>query len=330
MNLQSSSRYDLEHIVIFGGAGYIGCALTSLLLKEGYRVTVFDNFLFGSEGIDQIKHPNLKVIEASICDTMAVSATVKNSDAVILLASLVGHRLKEVPQGTMRAVNFLASTVVLDASIEHGIPRFIYASTNSVYGARSGLFYETTIPTPITLYARLKLRMEERIISEKKKGVFHPTSLRIGTCHGFSPRMRFDLAINSLVRDAVLNKEINVVSGEQMRAFIHVRDVAQSFLACLKAHENLVSGEVFNVSANNQNLSLNQVLNRLKPLIPDTRINMIPGEADLTGYRLSTKKIEQVLSFNATVSIEESICEMRDALKENMFGDTYSFKYNNT
>jgi nucleoside-diphosphate-sugar epimerase len=330
MSIPNQSSYDTEHVVIFGGAGYIGCTLVTLLLDEGYRVTVFDNFQFGSHGISHLAHPNLKIIEGSICDTIAVSAAVKNSDAVILLAALVGHRVKEVPSGTMRAVNFLASTVVLDAAIEHGVPRFIYASTNSIYGARSGLFYETTLPNPVTLYARLKLRMEERIISEKKKGAFHPTALRIGTCHGLSPRMRFDLVVNSLVRDAVLNKEMNIVSGEQMRAFIHVKDVAEAFLRCLRAHENLISGEVFNIANNDQNLSINQIANIIKPLIPDTSVNILSGEPDLTGYRLSTKKIEQVLAFTAKRTLKESITEMRDALKEGVFKDTYSLRYNNT
>ncbi len=330
MSIPNQSKYDLEHVVVFGGAGYLGCPLVSLLLNEGYRVTVFDNFQFGSQGIERLSHPNLKVIEGTICDTIAVSAVVKNSDAVILLAALVGHRVREVPSGTMRAVNFLASTVVLDAAIEHGVPRFIYASTNSIYGARSGLFYETTIPNPVTLYARLKLRMEERIISEKKKGVFHPTALRIGTCHGLSPRMRFDLVINALVRDSVLKKEMNIVSGEQMRAFVHVNDVAEAFLRCLRAHENLVSGEVFNIANNEQNLSINQVANSIKRILPDTKVNIIPGEPDISGYRLSTKKIEQVLSFVAKIPLEESIQEMRNALEEGIYKDTYSLKYNNT
>lgn len=326
----STSNENLEHIVVFGGAGYIGCPLVKLLLNEGYRVTVFDNFQFGSEGIFKLKHPNLKIIEGTICDTIAVSAVVKNSDAVVLLSSLVGHRVREVPSGTMRAVNFLASTVVLDAAIEHGVPRFIYASTNSIYGARSGLFYETTIPNPVTLYARLKLRMEERIISEKKKGVFHPTALRIGTCHGLSPRMRFDLVINSMVRDAVINKEINIIGGEQMRAFIHVNDVAEAFLKCLRAHENTISGEVFNVSNNEQNLSINQLANIIKRIIPEIKVNVLPGEPDLTGYRLSTKKIEQALSYTAKTPIEESIESIKGALLEGTFKDTYSLLYNNT
>ncbi|HMO18972.1 MAG TPA: NAD(P)-dependent oxidoreductase [Oligoflexia bacterium] len=320
----------VEQVVVVGGAGYIGCPLVGLLLKEGYRVIVFDNFCFGSEGLSRLSHPNLKIVEGSICDTLAVSAVIKGADAVILLAAMVGHRVKEVPPGTMRAINFLASTVVLDAAIEHGTPRFIYASTNSVYGAKSGVFYETTLPDPVTLYARLKLRMEERIISEKKKGQFHPTALRLGTCHGLSPRMRFDLSLNGIVRDALIKGKISLIGGEQMRAFIHVQDVAEAFLSCLKAHENLVSGEVFNVSAKDQNLSLNHLANMVKTLIPKTKVEVLPGEPDLTSYKLSSRKIEQALGFTTKISIEESIEEMKGEILEGRFDDTFSLKYNNT
>lgn len=319
-----------ETVVVFGGAGYIGCPLVEMLLEEGYKVKVFDDYSFGDDGIKNIDHPNLVIIEASICDCQAVSAAVKGADAVILLAAVVGHRIREVPSAMMRTVNFLASTVVLDASIEHGVPRFIFASTNSVYGSDPGLFYETTIPSPVTLYARLKLRMEERVISEKKKGVFHPTALRIGTCHGLSGRMRFDLVVNGLVRDAVLNGKVSITSGEQMRAFVQVRDAARAFVACLKAHENSISGEVFNVAAPDQNLQINQVVNILKSILPETEVEILSGEPDLVSYRLSCKKIEKLLDFKCTWSLEDSMKEVIDALRKGQFKDPYSIKYQNS
>ncbi len=320
-----------ENVVVFGGAGYIGCPLVEMLLEDNYNVKIFDNFCFGRESINSFKdHPNLSIIDASICDCNEVSAAVKGADAVILLAATVGHRIREVPASTMRTVNFLASTVVLDASIEHGVPRFIFASTNSVYGSEPGLFYETTIPSPVSLYARLKLRMEERVISEKKKGVFHPTALRIGTCHGYSERMRFDLVVNSLVREAVCKGKVSISSGEQMRAFIHVRDAAKAFITCLKAHENSISGEVFNVSANDQNLQINQLANTLKSILPETEVEILAGEPDLTSFRLSCKKIEKLLDFKCTWSMEDSMKEMIDAFKKNLYKDPYSLRYQNS
>ncbi len=321
----------MEKVLIFGGAGYIGSPTTELLLEKGYHVTVFDSLQFGDLGIRHLQdHPNFQLIEATICDITAVNAAVKKADSVILLAAVVGHRLEEVPIGTMRTTNLLASTVVLDAAIEHGVSRFILASTHAIYGNEKGLYFETSVPSPYSLYARLKLRLEERVINTKKKGYFHPTALRIATCHGVSKRMRFDLVINGLMRDALMKGEVNIVSGEQVRAFVHVRDVAKAIHLTLSAHENLISGEIFNVGAHEQSLQINQVANILKQVCPDVTVNLTPGEPDLTGYRLSSKKIEKVLDFKDEVSIEQSMIEVKEAFEENLFPDCYSLRYNNT
>lgn len=321
---------DSEPLVtVFGGAGYIGSHLVRLLLAEGYRVRVFDCFLFGDDGVRDINSPRLELIQGDICDTNAVYSATRGSDVVILLAAIVGHRIRDVKWTNTRSINFLASTVVLDAAVELGASKFIFASTNSVYGTQSGVMYETAIPQPVSLYARLKLRMEERVIKSKRSS-FHPTVLRVATCHGFSPRMRFDLVANTLIRDAVCNKEIHIENGEQSRSLIHVEDAARAFLHCVNAHINLISGEIFNVGAGEQNLQVNQLANLVKTLVPETTIHFLESEADLTEYRLSCSKIEKVLDFAPQWGIEESLAEVRDRLNENYFADPFSLKYHNT
>ncbi|MCB0322248.1 MAG: NAD(P)-dependent oxidoreductase [Bdellovibrionales bacterium] len=316
-------------VTLFGGAGYIGCHLVRQLLEQGYRVRVFDCFLFGNDGLAGLDSPNLEVIEGDICDTNAVSSACKGSDCVVLLAAIVGHRIRDVRWTNTRSINFLASTVVLDAAIEHGASHFIFASTNSVYGTQSGVMYETAIPQPVSLYARLKLRMEERVMKSKRSS-FHPTVLRIATCYGFSPRMRFDLAPNTLIRDAVCNKQIHIENGEQSRSLIHVEDAARAFSLCIGAHANLVSGEIFNVGAGDQNLQVNQLANLVKTLVPDISILFTEGEADLTEYRLSCTKIEKVLDFTPQWTLEQGLTHLRDCLIEGQFEDPFSLKYHNT
>jgi nucleoside-diphosphate-sugar epimerase len=320
---------EYSTVTVFGGAGYIGSVLVRLLLEEGYRVRVFDNFLFGSNGLDEIFSPYLEIINGDMCDTRAVSSAINGADTVILLAAIVGHRVEEVPWVDMRAVNLLASSVVLDASIEHGVDRFIFASTNSVYGLQSGVMYETTLPEPVSLYSRLKLRMEERVMNAKKRS-FHTTSLRIATCHGYSPRMRFDLVANGMLRDAMYKKEIRVTGGEQYRAFIHVEDAARAFLLCIKAHVNLVSGEVFNVGAKDQSVQINQLANVVKTLLPETKVTFSEGEPDLTDYHLSCARIEKILDFAPRWSLLRSLEHLRDMLAGGAVNDPYSFHYNNT
>ncbi len=316
-------------VTVFGGAGYIGSVLVRLLLESGYRVRVFDNLLFGADGLEGIDAPTLEIIEGDICDTRAVSTAINGADTVILLAAIVGHRVEDVPWNDMRSVNLLGSSVVLDGSIEHGVSRFVFASTNSVYGLQSGVMYETTIPEPVSLYSRLKLRMEERIMNAKRRS-FHPTSLRIATCHGYSPRMRFDLVANALMRDAVFKREIHIVGGEQYRSLIHVEDAARAVLSCIKAHVNLVSGEVFNVGARDQSIQINQLANLIKNLVPDTTVVVSEGEPDLVDYHLSCARIEKILDFAPKWNIERSMAHLRDYLLSGAITDPYGYRFHNT
>jgi nucleoside-diphosphate-sugar epimerase len=322
-------KYSEPLVVVIGGAGYIGSILVRHLLSHSYAVRVFDNFLFGRDGIVGLTNPNLEIIEGDITDTRAVSNAINGADTVILLAGIVGSRVAEVQWSGIREINFLASSVVLDAAIEHGVTRFIFASTDSVYGCVSGVLYETALPEPVSIYSRLKLRMEERVMNAKKR-TFHPTALRIATCYGYSPRMRFDLVINGIVRDAVLKKVIEIKSEEQTRAFVHVDDAASAILSCVKAHVNLVSGEVFNLGASGQSYTLNQLANMVKTIVPDVEVNVLEEEPDLVNYQLSCSKIEKILDFQPKWTVEKSMERIRNVLLDGPFEDPYSPKYQNT
>lgn len=317
-------------VVVFGGAGYIGSWVTKLLLDDGYRVRVYDNFLYGGDGLSGLDSPNLEIIQEDICNTKPVSSATIGAEAVILLSAIVGHRSNENFWKTTRDVNFLASTVVLDAAIEHGVERFIFASTDSVYGIQEGLMYETGLPEPISLYSRLKLRMEGRIMSEKTR-FFHPSALRFSNCYGLSPRMRFDLITNGIVRDAVLNGKVRISAAEDSRSFINVKDAARACVACLKAHENLVSGEIFNVGNQDQTFAFSHLASLLSLAMPKVEIEL--GEYDediLKNYKLSCSKIEKILDFKPENDLLESMVEIKEALESNLFPDPLSLRYHNT
>jgi nucleoside-diphosphate-sugar epimerase len=319
-----------DHIVtLIGGGGYLGSVLTRQLLAKKYRVRVFDNFQWGRDGIAELKHEALEVIEGDICDIKALSRAISGSEVVVLLAAVVGRRSEEIARPFSREINLLASSVVLDAAIEHMADRFIFISTDSVYGVQTGVMYETGTPDPISLYCRLKLRMEEQVIKAKRR-TFHPTALRVATCYGCSPRMRFDLVVNTFVRDALCRNEIIVQGGEQCRAFIHVEDAARVVASCVKAHVNLISGEIFNVGAPDQVLQLNQLANIVKTIIPDTAIRIEDGEPDLTDYHLSCSKVQKILDFTPRWTIAQGVEQIRDAIVEGRYPDPYAPKYHNT
>ena len=315
-------------IVVFGGGGYIGCWVTEKLLTAGYRVRVFDKFLFGREGVDTIRHPNLEVVAGDMCDVNAVYHAVGGADSVVLLAALIGKRFIDLSTAPYREVNFIASSVVLDSAAEHGVERFIYASTDAVYGELNGLVYETAVPEPMTLYARLKLRFEERLLKAKKR-TFHPTILRIANCYGYSPRMRFDLVPNALVCDAVYKNQVVIQAPDTMRSYIHVRDVARAIVATVNAHVNLVSGEIFNVAGGDQNLTLKEVANIVKGVWPSVEVELLGGEEDLVDYRLSSKKLEKLLDFSCKWTMKQGLEDLRNLLLEGKCGDPYQSRFVN-
>jgi nucleoside-diphosphate-sugar epimerase len=316
-------------VVVFGGAGYIGSVLSRMLLQEDYRVRVVDNFLFGAQGVQGIESEDFQVVEADICDTRAVSSAMRGAEAVVLLAAIIGHRVLDGDWNYTRSVNFLASTVVLDAAIEHGVSRFLFASTNSVYGLQGGVMYETGIPAPVSLYSRLKLRLEERILNSRGRR-FHPVALRLATCHGHSPRMRFDLVLNGLIRDAFHQKELIIETPQQMRALIHVDDAARSFISCLKAHQNMISGEIFNVGCPEQSLQIGQLASKVAEKFPGLKVTLGDLEPDLTSYHLSCSKMEKLIGFRACVSIDESIDQLKQLFEQGAFEQPYSLRYLNT
>lgn len=316
-------------IVVFGGGGYIGAHLVRQLLDAGYRVRVFDSFIFGSDGIRNLDSSNLQVVIGDICDIRTVSKAVMGADAVILLSALVGHRSRESKETTLREVNFLASSVVLDAAIEHGVYRFIFASSDSVYGVQKGVLYETSHPEPVSFYSRLKLRMEERVLNSRRSD-FIPTVLRICNCHGYSPRMRFDLVANTLVRDAIVQKQLVLTGPDEERAFISVKDAARSFISCLEAHERLVSGEIFNVANSDQQLSVRKISGLLQQIKPDLNVQFRRSAAVLDDYSVSSSKLEKSLNFKCEISFLDSLKELWQVMEEGVFADAYNPCYYNT
>lgn len=318
-----------QKVLVVGGGGYIGSQLVRLLLKKKYAVKVFDNFLFGRKGLEQIDSNDLEIIEGDICNTKDISHAVQGVDAVIMLTAIIGHRSKDISRLNLREINLLASSVVLDAAREHGAARFIFASSDSVYGVQKGVMYETRTPDPVSIYARLKLRMEERVL-KAHSSEFTTTVLRVCNCHGYSPRMRFDLVPNALMRDALLAKHIIVEGGEQWRAFINVEDTARAFLSCLEAYPDIIGGEVYNVGDSQQNVQLNYLVNVISSIVPDCAVKFVYSEPDLTDYKVSFTKLEKAIQFSASKTLVESLTELKDAIVSQAIVNPYSSIYQNT
>jgi nucleoside-diphosphate-sugar epimerase len=318
-----------QKVLVLGGAGYIGSVLTRKLLDWGYRTTVFDRMLFGSESLDDLQSAdNFQLIRGDLRDITAVSEAVKGQDTVILLAALVGEpACDRNPQETVD-VNFLGSRNAVEAARYWGVQRFLFASTDSCYGIQEGILYEDSPLNPISLYAELKKKMERHILGMTTED-FAPTILRLATVYGLSPRMRFDLIINILTMHAVMNKKIKIFGGKQWRPLVHVADVADAFITALETPLEKVKAQVFNIGSNDQNFQICTLGDLVKQYIPDIGIETIDQPPDLRDYHVNFDKAEEVMGFRTAWTVGDGIKEIEHALKSGSIADPYDARYRN-
>ncbi|MDR2367426.1 MAG: NAD-dependent epimerase/dehydratase family protein [Deltaproteobacteria bacterium] len=318
-------------VLIVGGAGYVGLPIVSELLSAGYGLTVLDSLLHGPEPLDFIANkPGLTIVHGDVRDISLVNATVKGHSAVILLAALVGEPACDRNPDAALEVNYLAALNLLETASRQGVSRFIFTSTDSCYGTREGEKLDEQSPlAPISLYAELKARAEERILSVSKNPSFSPTVLRLATVYGISPRPRFDLAVNLLVRDITLRGQAKIFSGEQWRPLVHVSDVAKAFRLTLEAPADLVDRQIFNVGSDEQNIQFKDLGDLLLKLRPDAHVTYEPAVPDLRDYFVKFSKIKQVLNFEPSLTILEGMAGIRDALESGFPADPYAPKWRN-
>jgi nucleoside-diphosphate-sugar epimerase len=320
---------DAEKILVIGGAGYIGSVLTRQLLDQGYHVTVFDRLLFGPQPLAELENrPRFRLIQGDLRDIPAVSRAVQGMSAVILLAALVGEPACDRDPSETVDVNYIGSLAAAQAARYYGAPRFLFASTDSCYGIQEGILFETSPLNPISLYAELKARMETELGALAGNG-FHPTLLRLATVYGLSPRMRFDLIINILTMHAVVNRKIRIYGGLQWRPLVHVADVARGFIAALKAPVDKVSGQVFNIGANDQNYQIGRLGQLVIDQFPGLAVETIDQPPDLRDYHVNFDKAHEVLGYRSQVTVAEGIREIAAALRDGQTPDPTSQRYRN-
>ncbi len=318
----------VERVLVLGGAGYLGSMLVSLLLARGYRVRVLDRFLFGRESLDAVAHnPNFELMAGDVRDIQAVVAAIKQTDAVIDLAAIVGDPACAVNKQLSLEVNRAATRMLIDISKGYGVSRLVFASTCSIYGASDYLVDELTAPAPISIYAETKVASEQLLL-EAASADFHPAILRLGTLFGLSARPRFDLVVNLLTARAAALGKITIFNGEQWRPFLHVYDAARAFVTALEAAPEDVSGEIFNVGDYRLNLRLSEVSRKIGAIAPSVQVEHVEN-GDKRNYRASFDKIHTRLGFRCERNLEFGIGEIYSAIISGQITDFTASRFNN-
>lgn len=315
-------------VLVVGGAGYIGSLVIEKLLARGLRVRLLDSLVYGDEAIRSLLgHPKLEFIKGdcrNIQDVVRAMADVRN---MIHLAAIVGDPACAEDGENASQINYAATRMMAEIAAGHGIERFVYASTCSVYGAADSLMTENSETNPISHYAQTKLRSEQVLLQAKSKS-FHPTILRFATVFGLSPRPRFDLVVNLLTAKAIQESVITIYNGEQWRPFIHVQDVAQAVVDVFLAPLESVSGEIFNVGDDRLNYTLRQISEKITQQLPQTHIEYVEN-SDRRNYRVSFRKIREQVGFRARRTLESGIAEIVDAYQSGQISNYCDPAYNN-
>lgn len=302
-------------VLVVGGAGYVGSVLVEELVHQDYDVRVLDRMYFGDAGLQVVKDS----VEIVVGDMRSFQPEVLDGiDAVINIGGLSNDPCSEYNPEANHQMNVVAALQLAEECWRRGIERFVFASTCSVYdgGVTENLDwiheeYEQGM-SPTYTYSLSKLEAEKGLLG--MAGHFLcPVVLRKGTIYGYSPRMRYDLVVNTFVAHALSRGIITVFSGGEMwRPLIDVRDVAQAYIACLEADADKVRGQTFNISYGNFRIS--ELAFRVQRALSEIGIH-VDVQADyrdrkVRSYRVSTDKARDVLGFVPTVSVEDSVKHM--------------------
>ena len=306
-------------VLVTGGAGYLGSILSRKLLSKGYQVRVMDKLWYGNESIKELeKNDDFELIKEDIRNLVPTVRSLKNVDAVIHLASIVGMPASSIEPRTSEEINYLATKNIAELCQLHDIETYIFASTCSVYGYQPRkVITEKSRVDPLDFYSK------QKYLSERATGWLNrsPTIYRFGTLFGFSPRMRFDLVINLFTAQALNEGKITVFGGNQERPFLHVSDAADSLIFGI---EKNITG-TYNVIS--ENMTIMEAAKRVSK-VTGCDIEISEANEDNRSYRVSADKIKQV-GFVPSKTIEDTITEIKDAFTNKMIGNYKDVKHNN-
>lgn len=293
-------------ILVTGGAGYLGSVLCEHLLGDGYQITVVDNLLYGQKSLFHLgAHHNFDFIFGDVRDEALMKRLLAHADIIIPLAAIVGAPACERDPWLAESVNMQAMRMLND--LRRPDQLLIFPTTNSGYGTKSGEVYctEETPLEPISKYGRDKVLIEAELLGKP-----NTIALRLATVFGLSPRMRLDLLVNHFVWAAYHDKYIVIFEKSFKRNYVHIRDVADCFLYCLRHVDSMV-GRPYNVGLDEANLSKEELALKIKEYLPNFYIHFseVGSDPDKRNYIVSNQRLREA-GFVAKRSIDEGIVEL--------------------
>jgi nucleoside-diphosphate-sugar epimerase len=327
-----------EHVLVTGGAGYIGSLLTGELLRQGMRVTVIDDLLFGGESLlPYLAHPGFHFVKGNVWEPRIIRSALPidwpRPEAVIHLAAIVGFpACQAVGRQVAWRYNVEATERVFEQAAILGVRRFIYTSTYSNYGlSPDGLpVTEETPLTPQSLYAETKIAAERYLLAQKDSACA-PLIYRLATLYGVSPRTRFDLIINQFVLEAFTRRELLIYQRGYSRSFMHIRDAIRGLILGLHAPDEKTRCQVYNLGSESGNYTKDDIVRCVLQRLPETVViykDMTFG-GDMRDITVSYEKIRKQLGFETGYTAEDGVREVLYAIRSGLISNPQDHRYRN-
>ena len=304
----------MERVLVTGAGGYIGSVLVPKLLSKGYDVIALDRFFFGKDKLPQHEHLTLVQDDARKYDP----SLLKGVDYVIDLVAISNDPSGELFQDATWQINHESRARTARHAKEAGVKRYILPSSCSIYGFQDGVVDETASTNPLTTYAKANEKAEQDVLL-LADDQFVVTVMRQATVFGYSPRMRFDLAINGMTYGAWENHKLPLMrDGKQYRPMVHVQDTTDVMCLLLKADAAKANGQIFNVGGESNNYQLGFLGETIAATVADCIGEDVLvewyGDVDHRSYQVSFEKIRQALDWQPAWDAKRGAKDILDRL----------------